>query len=452
VQSSRVKYRDNGAKPTVVQGGMSSMQVRALLAKSGATQVELTTGSFDRMPGRAILEKVQLRVLTASNVANIRPERPEWTHTMAGLVPGDRIRAQANVRGEGFSRMEVLDTVTTVVRRPDIAVRTVGGATQAQPGVPVTFFADLAELNGDVGGRANCRLLVDNVPRDEATAIWVDAGDIVSCQFSFMFENPGTYEVQISALDVQPADWDTDNNSNSLTITVLDPGAPMRKGEITFTDANYEYGSASTRTGDYPLTSFVQGTERWSRVDFSAQLEEVVPAPLQRIEAKVTANGATVYESVLTEFASYSVIQNGARVTCVQYWAPAQTASSCTKDYFNVPDSTSINYSHQSGRVTYYGQTLYCHLMGCDPLRVRDEVSVYSWGEAYGLAVGSNVQLQVKFVDAVGETRQINQGVLMTDASENFDRTACGPYWDGLGDVCKREYQTGLKLVGRKTW
>jgi hypothetical protein len=454
VQSSRVKYSDLGAQPGRAQGRMASVEIRALLDKQGSTLVDMTTGTFDGRAATATIEKVTLRALTAGTLANARPETPEWSHSVSGLVQGDRLNAQANVRGAGESRMEVLAASTVVVRRPDVSVLAVSGAAQVTPGTPVTFFADVAELNGDLGARANCRLYVNGEPADQASAIWVDAGDIVTCQFSYSFANSGTYTVAVSAIDVAPGDWDVENNGASTMVTVVDPGTPIAYGQLTVDDANYEYLNSSNRSGAYPLVSNTGGTEKWSKVVFFGLVPQGVPVPVQRVEARVMANGTTIHEATLSELASYSYVSGGANVTCIDYFTSGQTASSCTRDYPDPArtDSTWFSYSHQSGRVTYYGQTLYCHLYGCNPTRTTQGETVYSWGAAYGLTAGSVVRLQLRFIDASGTVHQSDRSTTLINVSENFDVTTCAPYFDGLGEVCTRRYKSGMQLRGMTTW
>jgi len=454
VQSSRVKYSDQGAKPALAKGRMSSMEMRALLDKQGETVVEITTGSFDGQASTAIIEKVQLRGLTAGTLLNASPNTAHWSWPTTGLMAGDALNAQANVRGEGFSRMEILSATTTVVRRPDVSVLALSGAAQVSPGTPVTFFADVAELNADLGARANCRLYVNGTAADQASAIWVDAGDVVTCQFSYVFASPGTYTVAVNAIDVSPADWDPANNGMSTTITVVEPGTPIAYGQLTVEDADYEYLNSSNRAGDYPLVSNVGGTEKWSKVTFFGRMPQAVPAPIQRVDATVSAGGATIYESALTQLASYSYVSGGANVTCIDYYTNGQTASSCTQDYIDPAqtDETWFSYGHQSGRVTYYGQTLYCHLFGCNPTRTTNEETIYSWGQSYGLTAGSVVRLQLRFTDATGQTLQADRSATLINVSENFDVTTCAPYFDGLGEVCTRRYKSGTQLRGMTTW
>lgn len=454
VQSSRVKYSDQGGKPGSARGRMTALEMRALQDKQGSTLVELTSGTFDGQPATASIEKVMLRALSVGTLANVRPEAPEWIYTASGLMPGDQLNAQANVRGAGESRMEILDVSTRVMRRPDVSLVAVSGAAQVHPGTPITFFADVAELNGDLGARTNCRLYVNGSPADQASAVWVDAGDIVTCQFSYAFATAGTYTVAVSAIDVAPGDWDTGNNTASTTVTVVDPGTPIAYGQLTVEDANYEYLTTANRSGAYPLVSSLGGTERWSKVTFFGRVPEGVPAPIQRVEAKVSAGGTTIYESVLTELATYSYVSGGANVTCIDYFTSGQTASSCTHDYPDPArrDSTWFSYSHQSGRVTYYGQTLYCHLFGCNPTRTQQGETVYSWGQSYGLTAGSVVRLQLRFIDATGDVRQSDRSTTMLNVSENFDITTCAPYFDGLGEVCTRRYRSGVQLRGLTTW
>ena len=453
--SNRVKYHDKGAKPSRVKLGAVAIEMRALLGSDGLTLVEATTGSFDGVEGVNIIEKVQLKALTAnSSPFNDRPATTEWTHTVPGLIAGDRLQLQANVKGAGAGRMEVINITTTVVRRPDLSVLSVDGAAQAHTGDPVTFFAQVAELNGEMGARANCVLRINGTPVDQATGIWVDAGGLVTCQFSYVFAATGTYAVTVTAADVSPLDWDPANNGAGTSVTVVTPGTPIAFGQLTVEDAAYTYLNTSTRTGSYPLDARSGGSEMWSKVTVFGTATTPVPAPMQRVAAKVTSGTTTIFETSLTNQTSYSYVSGGANVECSDYNYNGETAQSCTTTYpSDGSGSTWFSYGHQSGTVTFYGQTLYCNTFGCNTF-TNNGSRLTGWGERYGLTAGSTVRVQMSFFDATGLAHTIDRSTTLQDFSGpvNFDRSSCAPYWDGLGDVCARQTSSGSKWRGMTTW
>src|SRR5262249_3409393 len=111
---------------------------------------------------------------------------------------GSRIQVQANVRGIDGRRTDVVTLTETVKLGPALHVdlSIPGGAVV---GTPVVITATVTETNGQVGTRTDCVLYVDGQPVDRADDIWVDAGDAVSCAFSYTFPRAGTYQVEVRA-------------------------------------------------------------------------------------------------------------------------------------------------------------------------------------------------------------------------------------------------------------
>src|SRR5712671_6589680 len=55
------KYRDAGFHPATGQSGSAAIAVRALLGRTGTTDVEVTTGDFDNGPALRALTSVQVK-------------------------------------------------------------------------------------------------------------------------------------------------------------------------------------------------------------------------------------------------------------------------------------------------------------------------------------------------------------------------------------------------------
>lgn len=452
--SNSVRYRDEGIRVARGRAGAASMQLRALAGMDGQTIIEATTGSFDGSPSLDRFEKVTLRIPSAGiGPVNEWPDLPEWSYHLAGLAPRDTVNLQANIRVNGFARVQVVSATTVVARRPDLAVLAVNGAAQGYPGTAITFFAPVTELNGDVGARANCTLFVNDHPVDQATGIWVDAGGAVSCQFSYSFENTGTYTVAVKALNVNPGDWNLENNTASTSVTILAPGTPIAYGQVSVEDQSYVYENRTTRTGQYPIDAVSGGSQQLSQVNFYGTATEPIPAPIARVEAQVSAGGTTIYQSTLTQLYSYSYQSGGATVTCIDYAVAGQTAQSCTTAYPNGVGSAWYSYAHSSGTVTYYGNTLYCGTFGCNTY-TNNGSTVTGWGSRYGLGAGSTVRVRLSFVDAGGEARVVDRNVTLQDLSGpvNYDRSGCYEYYDGLGQVCYRQVSSGTVWRGLTSW
>ncbi len=453
-KSNRVKYRDSGLKPAKGRAGTATMEVRALLSEDGVTVIEATTGDFEGRIGTGVIEKMQLKVLnTGLKTLNEKPRDNAWLHMIQGLAPGDQIQLQAHIRGFDAARTDVVTVTTSLTRRPDIAVTGISGVAQAYSNAPVTFRATVRELNGDLGARSDCVFIVDGVQVDRAAGIWIDAGGDVSCQFSYAFTTTGTHTVAIAAANVEPSDWNALNNSSVAPITIVTAGNPITFGSLAVADEAYVYTVDQVRTGAYPIQGAYRGSQMVSYVNFYGTTVNVV-GPLRRVDARVSANGVEIYTSSLSEMSSYRYDDGFAMVDCTEYFVNGEDLQSCvSRKWEDGSSSAWFSYMQSSGAVTYYGQTLYCHTRGCDTY-TRNTNRVTGWGERYGLTAGSEVRVELTFVDGDGTSNIVDRGVPLQDfsAPENYDRTTCAPYFDGLGQLCTRRTSVGTVWRGIVAW
>lgn len=457
-KSNRVKYSANGKKPASVRVGNLGLQFRALLAKNGVTTIEATTGVFEEQLGIDVIQRAQLRVLTApsSDPTQAWPNAPYWAYNHMGLVRGDELYLQANVKGSGVSKTEVMRVVDTVMLRPDIEVVSLDAAPTATTNMPVAIFATVAESNGDVAARANCVLSVNGEVMDQATAIWVAAGDVVTCQFVYVFTVEGTYSISVSANNVSPGDWDDANNSKSREVTIVSPGTPIGHGQIDAFEEAYEYQTTTTRTGAYPIEGLNGGTQYVSKLTFFGKAVEPSPAPVQRVDARFSVGSRVLFESSISQFQTFQYVSGGAQVVCASYNLNQHDVMSCTSTFPNGTGKTEMSYNRSSGTVTYYGQTLWCNLQGCNtfggPWSGGDAPGT---GERYGLLAGDQLRVELTYVDAAGTARVVDRLVTMNDQSGQVteDWTWCDPnHYENLGTVCTRYQSSGLFLQGKTTW
>jgi hypothetical protein len=339
------------------------------------------------------------------------------------------------------------------VRRPDLAVSEISGPAQAYASGPVIFIATVRERNGDFGSRADCVLLVDNVPVDRANGIWVDANGAVSCQFAYLFPNIGHYQVAVALANVSPADWDLSNNSASTVIDIVPSGTPIGFGSLSARDEAYTYTFTATRTGNYPITGAYQGSQMLSSLNFFGNTLDDVGGPLKRVDVRVSADGREIYTSALTDLFSYRYDDGFAVTDCTDYSLNGEQAQSCTSHYTTGATTAWFFYAHSSGTVTYYGQTVYCNTFGCNTF-TRNDNDVTGTGQRYGVSLGGVLRLELAFTDANDVRFVIDRSVTFVDASapENYDFTQCAAYWDGLGQQCIRRTSQGTVLTGQVIW
>ena len=253
-----VKYRDVGAKPASGRSGNAAIEARALISGDGTTDVEVTTGQFDGAAPRGTLAKVQIKLL-APNGAVLQTDN--YKKTLAGtgqasftydnLQSGQTAQVQANVTGIDPNRTDVVTVSTAVKRRPDIEA-TLQAPAQATVGSMVVVHGFMAEMNGDLGARATCRLLVDGTEIDSIPGAWVDAASAVSCQFRTFFSTIGTKRLTLRVTDVTPADYDSSNNEATRSIDVVAPRdlQPFFHMEAFIDEQN----SADRMRADYTFT------------------------------------------------------------------------------------------------------------------------------------------------------------------------------------------------------
>lgn len=250
VQSSK-HYRESGVPNATGRSGSAHMTARALLSKDGSGTVEVTTGTLDSSstpPGS--FRKVQFKALSSTGnplqVQNLFPPTASGYYSFASssLHRAEQLQLQANIDGIDGNRTDVVTLVETVKVRPDLAVANLSFPPSAVPNQAVNISANIVEMNGDTGATTTCVLAIDGNNVDQVNNVYVDAAGSVSCAFVYAFSSPGGHTIQVSAINVVPADWDTSNNSSSGTIEITNPNT-----------AEQSYGSFEDDNGGFPVTA-----------------------------------------------------------------------------------------------------------------------------------------------------------------------------------------------------
>lgn len=220
------KYRDVGFKPAVGRSGSATVQTRALLGRSGTTDIEVTTGSFDDfVPASGTLGMVQVK--SVANGTSFTSNHPGLTSASAsfpyrGVAHGTPVNVQAIVGGADGARSDIVNVADVVHFRPDLFAE-IEGPAGAPVGGAINFFATVGERLGELGARASCVAYVDGAEVDRANNVWIDAGSWVGCTFTVTFATKGSHKVEIRVENVQPGDFDNSNNSASTTVEVEEP-------------------------------------------------------------------------------------------------------------------------------------------------------------------------------------------------------------------------------------
>jgi hypothetical protein len=275
------KYRDNGKPHATGRSGSATVSARALLSRSGNTELTVTTGVLDGA-STGDVSKLQIKIDNAVvNYTNL-VDNGTVIENLSGLKRGDVIGLQANVTGIDENRTDVVSLVETVKLRPDLAVTDLDMVPMALTNRLTTISAHVKELNGDTGAQTDCVLSIDGVVVQTIPGVWVDAGDTVSCRFRQLFTTPGHKLIQVFAANVVPWDDDTSNNSISgtLPVSTVNPTGPFDVAYMSIlglgtTDAlltNYYSAQLSGSAGglSYSLTTTDQMTS-----SATAYLEEL---------------------------------------------------------------------------------------------------------------------------------------------------------------------------------
>jgi hypothetical protein len=389
------RYRNTGVKPGTGRDGNAILEGRALIAADGTTLLELTTGRLDQggtPPGN--IEKVQFKHLNASGEPVYTSNYNDltggglWSYSFTGLVRRARLQLQASITGIDADRTSVVTVPITVGLRPDLEVTSLVMPAVTAPGAPTVIRATIAETNGDTGATGDCRLYVNDTLADEAPAIWVDAGDEVSCAFAHTFAQPGTNAVRVTIENVTPGDDEASNNVATGTVTVSNLTTvqssadaavreydrhrqtwSIRQQTTRMDDPAYlmleEFGDTQEKHGGYMTAS-----HQWS--SSSPGLDNEIAFPLASVRVLQRSGGVVIADYTLTNVTATHTVSfdDGSRRSCFQAAAPAGhegLVSVCTEienqqqpgQPVHTTSRTSAYADAIRGRVQYFGQRFY---------------------------------------------------------------------------------------------
>jgi hypothetical protein len=246
------RYRDRGAHPWRGASGSAAVEGEALVGNGGVAILTLRSyRASDPSAPAGEMKHIVLRAYSRGGrvlfVRSYGAASSAFTAPFSGLAPGSWFAASVEVTGLDGRRTDVVKAgPITVVRGPDLAVTAVSVPGVVVTGTPTILSATVAELGGQRGATGDCVLSVDGVVVDQAAGIWVDAGDAVSCAFSYSFPAAGAHSVLVRMLNVDPSDTDPSNNAMMKSVTVTVPSLVVGGG------ATVSYG-ASVISGSFAV-------------------------------------------------------------------------------------------------------------------------------------------------------------------------------------------------------
>jgi hypothetical protein len=321
------KYRDAGFHPATASAGSATIAVRSLLGRSGTTDVEVTTGTFDGGTATGTLSSVQVKgydpggaqLFTSTN-NGLSVSTSSFPYS--GLARGSRVQVKAVVRDVSGSKNEAVTVNDVVHMRPDLVALRIEGAANALIGVPVNFTAFIMERNGDLGARASCVLYVDGTAVDRADGIWVDAGVVVACAMTHIFTAGGTHALEVRIENVRPGDYDDSNNRATSSIQIVQ-AAEFRVFSL---QANSLVYNSSTRS-IYTLTTSGGIEETWDQtVATRGPFQSAIMTGL--IERKLTFP-VIMHGEMATNGTTVNTLDETLATSEPAYWYPVEWGASC---------------------------------------------------------------------------------------------------------------------------
>ncbi|MBI1723175.1 MAG: hypothetical protein HYR48_04630 [Gemmatimonadetes bacterium] len=361
------KYRDSGAKPAIGRSGAAALAAEALQDEGGGITLQVTSHrAADLSTLAGDMSRIQVKAFAASGRLLFTRNYPgalvgnTLSVSYAGLPPGVTFQVQANVGGLDRNRTDVVTVNPRAGRRPDLAVTAIAAAATAIVNTPVIISATIAELNGFHGARADCGLFVDGARVDRADGIWVDAGDAVSCVFTYTFATTGDERVEVRIAHVTPADADPSNNVAMTHISVLAPD-PTNPGP-TFSffadirDVVFESADTFSTTWTFPSGAlFLEQSSAFSSsgTDQSALFNGTISAqlsfPIARIDVAQTSGGQLLHSARYDQVAPDPNSSVGADCAVREELGTGVSFFICSQSL----GFTTITYLRSAGTVTF---------------------------------------------------------------------------------------------------
>ena len=405
-----LKYRDSSQPHATGRSGSASLAARALLGADGITRLTLTTGDLDDPAGApGHISKAQVKVFSGGEqiaTLNFRDlGRATVTLDFPGLGRGDELRVQANVRGIDGHRTDVVTVSETVKLGASLRVEL--DAPETLPvGVPSPITATVTEVGGDVGARADCELYADGVLVDRAEGIWVDAGDAVTCAFTYTPDRPGTVELEARVVtDGGDASSQSSLNATSIDQVVAVDPTPT----VTFHATARDRAVTTTSTLDYRWTrpdgvhkeyaETVTSTDRQQTVAVNASLSRAAAFPLADVEFELVSSNVAWHEEHWTGLAG-TPDASGALCSTQEVGPQGAVFHLCTAN-----GATSFGYTRFAGTVTYHAQGFVRTFDGVGGL-----LSGYTWNDGYTTFAGGgqirpwgpDVTVRIRVTDGQG--------------------------------------------------
>jgi hypothetical protein len=373
--SNRVQYRSAGLKPAVGRAGSATLTAQVLVGLTGQAELHLVAGSTLAGPvgGAARLGTVQIKIfdeegeLVSTRNHLAPPATAEATYPLGAGARAGHVQVQATIIGADRARTGVVTVDVPLGLRPDLQVGDIAAPARAALYSAVAISATIRELNGQVGARAHCVLLVDGEEVDRAWWIWVDAGSSVTCAFRHRFDQLGLADVEVRLVDVEPGDFDPENNAARTTVDVmLIPSAFAYSAsfrDVTFDNlsrSEYWWQSADGRyggEGEYVNES----TGREQSAMLWAWSPRRVTFPLDELMLRQLTRDEVVHDvRFLNVEPDWSWSDEWGSESCFWRWFDAPNGPTsfqlCSGEWEGSYEYSYVSYTRYAGEVTYHSR------------------------------------------------------------------------------------------------
>ncbi|MCU1230117.1 MAG: hypothetical protein JWO97_3001 [Acidobacteria bacterium] len=444
-----VKYKDSGIRNATGRSGSAAIEARALVNKNGSGDLEVTTGTFDDSSAATGVSKLQLKLATAHTPDTRNYNDVDGANVsihLDELYRHETFDLQASVRGVDGSRTDVVDAIATAVLRPDLTITNVSAAPHGVVGYPMTVHATIREQNGDVGARANCRLLANGAEVDRAEGIWVDAGGTVDCMFRHPFDDAGDVSLQVAVDAVSPGDWDDANNLSEPVSTHIYGEAQAVYASSVHALMNHDVSTQYSHSAVWDVHS--DGDSTTEQLDLTTWVRGPINLLNAKLSTSAQTDGQTIYDYPDVQFPRGFRKPPRSRVTCGSGEAGSARVQLCYNPDANFPEgSTMVEVNYSSSNVFY-------HSWGYDysrepvfgpPQYVFDTTTQYN---DITQPLGNSVQWDVTLSDGTRLWRDQPFLSSLESRDDRMDRPwSCG-FSPRYGEVCSDYHSTSSRREG----
>jgi hypothetical protein len=365
------------AAPNVAEAGKGkaqpySISVTAMQDINANTDVTITTHvEQDGLTAPELSKHIQMKSFDTDNelrwtqnyqnaTLNVNADNTSSiTYTYTDMERYQPTKIIELVQNDQITKTKVLRGNSTVLFRPDITVASLDAPAQVVVNDLVNITAMIEELNGDLGADSTIELSLDGTVLDSATGVNLSANSDAAVTMVTSFDTAGTYTLTVNAKDINPGDYDMSNNSNTITIEVIED-IELVQGQLNYSFHDYEYYNAwsnwygsGTTYQDYKYEHF------YSYYQIPAKIEFPVSVNMSLTVDGVTNEGYVSLDNIQPTYSydngCYS--QEGASIQLGdQKWVYINSWSNCygNQGSYVQPYQYASDYLYHSQQWSYY--------------------------------------------------------------------------------------------------